>query len=195
MATNIAEIETSASSSGRDVSSSAEWPASTKEFCVPRWYAVYTRAHHEKRVAEQLGVRQAKHFLPLYTSVRRWKDRHVSLELPLFPGYIFVHVALRDCLQVLQIRGVVKLVGFNGTPSVLPQEEIDAIRTTLLRGVPAKPHPYLKVGRRVRVTAGPLAGLEGILVKRKNRARFVVSLELIQRAMAVEVSAADVEGP
>jgi transcription antitermination factor NusG len=171
----------------------AEAAVSPVEYFEPRWYAVQTCANHEKRVLQQLGQRTVEAYLPQYESVRRWKDRRVRLDLPLFPGYVFVHLALRDRLQVLQVPGVAKLVGFNGIPTALPQEEIDALRTSLAIGVRAEPHPYLKVGQRVRVKAGPLAGLQGILVKRKNRARFVVSMELIQRAMAVEVDALELE--
>jgi transcription antitermination factor NusG len=157
------------------------------------WYAAYTSANHEKRVAEQMGVRQVEHFLPLYTSIRRWKDRRVTLELPLFPGYVFVRLALRDRLQVLQVPGVANLVGFHGTPAALPQAEIDALRTSLASGVRAEPHPHLNVGQRVRVKNGPLAGMTGILVKRKNRVRLVVSVELIQRSIAVEMDGVDLE--
>ncbi len=159
----------------------------------PLWYAAYTSANHEKRVAAQLGVRAVEYFLPLYESVRRWKDRRVKLQLPLFPGYVFVWLALRDRLQVLQVPGVAKLVGFNGVPAALPEGEIEALRASLADGVRAEPHPYLTIGRRVRVKAGSLAGLEGILVRRKNRARFVISLDLIQKSVAVEVDANEVE--
>jgi transcription antitermination factor NusG len=154
----------------------------------PYWYAVYTRANHEKRVAEQLGRRSVEYFLPAYDSVRRWKDRRVRLQMPLFPGYIFVRIALLDQLQVLQVPSVVRLVGFNGGPTPLPEEEIQAMQNGLKKGVCVRPHPYMTVGRRVRVVCGPLAGLQGILLKRKNRARVVVSLELIKRSVAVEVS-------
>ncbi len=104
-----------------------------------------------------------------------------------------MRLALSDRLQVLQVPGVAKLVGFNGTPTPLPQEEIEALRASLASGVRAEPHPYLTVGRRVRAKAGPLVGVQGIFVKRKNRTRFVVSMELIQRAMAVEIEEADLE--
>jgi transcription antitermination factor NusG len=163
------------------------------EYVEQRWYAAYTSANHEKRVAEQFDVRSVEHFLPLYESVRRWKDRRMKLQLPLFPGYVFVRLALRDRLQVLQVPGVAKLVGFSGTPTALPQGEIEALRASLGDGVRAEPHPYLTLGRRVRVRAGALAGLEGILVQRKKRARFVISLNLIQRSVAVEVDASEVE--
>jgi transcription antitermination factor NusG len=159
----------------------------------PRWYAAYTSANHEKRVAEQFGVRSVEHFVPLYESVRRWKDRKVRLQLPLFPGYVFVRLVLRDRLQVLQVPGVARLVGFNGLPCALPDSEIEALKAGLASGVRAEPHPFLTAGRRVRVTAGPLEGLQGIVVRRKNRLRLVISLELIHRAAAVEIEAADLE--
>jgi transcription antitermination factor NusG len=157
------------------------------------WFAAHTSANHEKRVAEHLVVRAVEHFLPLYQSVRRWRDRSVELQLPLFPGYVFVRLALCDRLQVLQVPGVAKLVGSNGTPTALPREEVDALRSSLASGVRTQPHPYLTVGRRVRLKAGPLAGMEGIHVKRKNKARFVVTVELIQRAMAIEIGEADLD--
>jgi transcription antitermination factor NusG len=162
-------------------------------YSEPRWYAAYTSANHEKRVAGQLGVREVEHFLPLYASQRRWKDRRVTLELPLFPGYVFVRLALRDRLQVQQVPGVARLVGFNGTPAALPEEEIETLRKSLGNGVHAEPHPYLTVGRRVRIKAGPLAGMEGLLRRRKGSFRLVISIELIQRSVAVDFDAADVE--
>jgi transcription antitermination factor NusG len=162
-------------------------------FWDPLWYAAYTNAHHEKRVAELLARRSVEHFLPLYETVRRWKDRRVRLQLPLFPGYVFVRLALRDRLQVLQVPGVANLVGFSGTPTALPPEEIDTLRNSLRNGVRAEPHPYLAVGRRVRVKAGPLAGMEGILVRKKNQDRLVISLDLILRSVAVEVGALELD--
>jgi transcription antitermination factor NusG len=159
----------------------------------PLWYAAYTSANHEKRVGEQLGARSVEHFVPLYESVRRWKDRKVRLQLPLFPGYVFVRLSLCDRLRVLQVPGVARLVGFNGLPCALPDSEIRALKAGLSRGVHAEPHPYLTVGRRVRVKSGPLEGLQGIVVRRKNRLRLIITLDLIHRAAAVEVEAADLE--
>jgi transcription antitermination factor NusG len=164
------------------------------EYLEPRWYAAYTSANHEKRVALQLVQRSVEHFLPLYESMRRWKDRRIKLQMPLFPGYVFVRLALRDRLQVLQVPGLARLVGFNGLPCALPNSEIEAMQTCLERKAYLEPHPYVQVGRRVRVQCGPLAGLEGIVVRKKNRMRFVISLDLIQRSVAVEVEAGDVEG-
>jgi transcription antitermination factor NusG len=157
------------------------------------WYAVYTKANHEKRVAEQLRERSVEYFLPLHESLRRWKDRRVKLQMPLFPGYVFVRVALRDRLCVLQTPGVVHLVSFGGDPAPLPQEEIRAIQNCLSHGLQLEPHPYLRVGHRVRVMKGPLQGLDGTIVRRKNRSRFVLSFDLIMRSVAVEIDETDLE--
>jgi transcription termination/antitermination protein NusG len=163
------------------------------QYCQERWYAAYTSANHEKRVAEQLGAREVEHFLPLYASVRRWKDRRVTLNLPLFPGYVFVRLALRDRLHVLQVPGVTRLVGFNGAPTPLPEEEVKSLRRTLAEGVRAEPHPYLRVGRRVRITDGPLAGYEGILVRRKGNLHVVLSVNMIQRSIRVQIDSSSLE--
>jgi len=159
----------------------------------PQWYAVYTRANHERRVADQMADREIEHFLPEYRSVRRWKDRKVRLQMPLFPGYVFVHLALRNRLRVLQVPGVARLVGFNGHPAPVPEAEVTRIRKFLDQGLRAEPHPYLTVGRRVRLKSGPLAGTEGILLRRKGNFRVVISIELILRAVTVDVDLTDVE--
>jgi transcription antitermination factor NusG len=170
-----------------------EEPPLLRAYSERRWYAAYTCANHEKRVAEQLCVRQVEHFLPLYSSVRRWKDRRVMLELPLFPGYVFVRMALRDRLHVQTVPGVARIVGFDGMPAVLPNEEIEALRTSLGGPVRVEPHPYLTAGRRVRVKSGPLTGMEGVLLRLKGSMRLVISIELIQRSVAVDADVADVE--
>jgi transcription antitermination factor NusG len=157
------------------------------------WYALYTCPRHEKCVAQQIEQRGIDCFLPLYRSVRRWKDRRKELELALFPGYVFVRLAPGDRLRVLQLPSAVRLVSFNGQPAPLPEAEIEGLRQHLVGGVCPEPHPYLCVGRRVRVCAGPMAGLEGILVRRKDRCRIVFSLDLIMRSIAVEVDESDVE--
>jgi transcription antitermination factor NusG len=166
-------------------------PPLPRSIVEPHWYAAYTYANHEKRVAAELAVRQVEHFLPVYGSVRRWKDRKVHLDLPLFPGYVFLRLALREKLRVLQVPSVVRLVGFDGTPAVLPDEEMEALRNALTMQLNAQPHPYLNAGRRVRIAYGPLRGLEGIVVHRKNQARLVISLDLIMRAVSVEIDEAD----
>jgi transcription antitermination factor NusG len=157
------------------------------------WYAAYTSANHEKKVAAELQRRSVESFLPLYNSVRRWQDRRVKLEVPLFPSYVFVHLPLQERLRVLQVPGVVRLVGFSNCAAPVPEIEITRIRDILHQGLRAEPHPYLKAGRRVRVRSGPFEGLEGFVVRRKNSTRLVISLELIERAMAVNVEEARLE--
>jgi transcription antitermination factor NusG len=157
------------------------------------WYAAHVCSRHEKQVARQLEERRVSCFLPVYRSVRRWKDRRKELDLVLFPGYVFVHLDLKDRLRVLQVPSVVRFVSFNGHPAPLPDSEIEALNTGLAGGVRAEPHPYLSVGRRVRVKYGPLAGAQGILVRRKDKFRVVLSIDLIMRSVAVEVDEADVE--
>jgi transcription termination/antitermination protein NusG len=184
-------MSVTSSVSGRFVGEMARLPA---EFFEPRWYAAYTCAKHEKRVAEQFSQRSLEHFLPQYESLRRWKDRRVKLQLPLFPGYVFVRLALRDRLRVLETPSVVRLVGFNGQPAALPDKEMEALRACVAARLVAEPHAYLTTGRRVRIKSGPLAELEGVLVRWKNTLRVVLSLDLIASAAAVEVDAANIEG-
>jgi transcription antitermination factor NusG len=172
--------------------SSAGFAAPPVSMSEPHWYAVHTCANHEKRVANQLHEREVEHFLPLYHSARRWSDRRVELDLPLFPGYVFVRLELTARLRVLQIPSVVRLVGFGGLPVALPDSEMEILRAALSKRLPAEPHPFLTVGRRVRITGGAFAGLEGILKKKKGSLRAVVSLSLIQRSVAVDVDVADV---
>jgi len=158
-----------------------------------KWYAIYTWANHEKSVARQLEVRSIESFLPLYEKVSRWKDRRVKLQLPLFSGYVFVRMALEEKLRVLEIPGVVRLVGFSGVPAPLDNGEIEAVRNGLAGAVAAEPCPYLRVGRLVCLNSGPLKGMQGVLVKKKSGYRFVLSIELIQRSVSVEVDAADIQ--
>jgi transcription antitermination factor NusG len=160
-------------------------------FFEPQWYAAYTCANHEKGVAEQLERRSVENFLPLYESVRRWKDRRVRLQLPLFPGYVFVRLALRDRLQVLEIPSVVRLVGVDRHPTSLPTEEIESIRACVVQRHPLLPYHFVHRGQRVRVLSGPLEGLTGIVLRQKNRTRFVISLELLMRSVAVEIDGSD----
>jgi transcription antitermination factor NusG len=149
------------------------------------WYAAHVRSRHEKQVARQLEERRVDCFLPVYRSVRRWKDRRKELDLVLFPGYVFVHLDLKDRLRVLQVPSVVRFVSFNGYPAPLPDSDIEALSNGLAKGVRAEPHPYLK--------DGPMAVTQGILVRRKDKFRIVLSIDLIMRSVAVEVDEADVE--
>jgi transcription antitermination factor NusG len=162
-----------------------------KEPSGASWYALYTAPRHEKHLAQQMERRSIPCFLPLYRSVRRWKDRRKQLDLVLFPGYIFVQVALQSRVQVLQLPGAVHLVTFNGQPAPLPNDEIEALRKRLSGSANIEPHPYLRTGRRVRVRRGPMVGLEGIVVRRKDCCRVVFSIDLIMRSVAVEVDEDD----
>lgn len=160
-----------------------------------QWYAACTRPRHEKQVARQLEERGIEHFLPLYRSMRRWKDRRKELDLVLLPGFVFVRMALINRLQVLQLPGVTRFVSFSGLPAPLPAEDVDALRNGVLQNVRLECHPFLTVGRRVRVVSGPLRGVHGILVrhkKKKDDCRLVISLEAIMRSVCLEIDEADV---
>ena len=160
---------------------------------VPNWYVVRTIANHEKRACEQLSARSVENFLPTYDSVRRWKDRRVRLALPLFPGYLFVHLPLSQRVRVLEVPSVAGIVSFHGSPAPVSLEEIESLKRSLCDRSRVRPHPYLTVGRRVRVTNGPLAGLEGVFLRRRGVLRIVVSIHMIERSVAVDVDATDVE--
>lgn len=160
----------------------------------PKWFAVYTASRHEKRVAQHLTQRQIEYFLPLYRSERKWADgSRVTLDLPLFPGYLFVHIKRMERARVLDVPGALAVVGGTGRePVPLPDAAIEALRTGLhLRRV--EPHPLLTVGRRARIRSGAMAGLEGIVLRKKNSFRVVLTLEHIQRSIAVEVDGDDLE--
>jgi transcription termination/antitermination protein NusG len=158
-----------------------------------RWYAAYTSSRQEKQVARQLEERRIRCFLPLYRSWRRWADRRKQVDLALFPSYIFVKIELQNRLRVLELPGVVRFVSFNGQPAPLPEHDIETLRGGLENGICAEPHPYLTVGRRVLVVRGPLAGTQGILLRKKEKFRFVLSLDVLMRSVAVELDASDVK--
>jgi transcription antitermination factor NusG len=160
----------------------------------PKWFAVYTFSRHEKSVAQHFRQRQIEHYLPLYQAERRWKNGSKGLlELPLFPGYLFVRLNRNLRARVLEVPGALSLVGSsNGQPIPLPDAEIEALRRglSLCR---AEPYPLLRVGQRVRICSGTLTGIEGIVVRMKNGFRFVLTMELIMRSISVEVDGADLE--
>jgi transcription antitermination factor NusG len=168
-------------------------PDSPNSVTEARWYAAYTCANHEKKVREQLDRRAVESFLPLYETVRRWRDRRVRLHLPLFPGYVFVRIAAVDRLKVLEVAGVVRIVGFNGQLTALASDEIEGLKRGLVDGVRPEPCPFLTVGRRVRVKSGPFAGRQGILLRRKGNLRLVLSVDVIMRSLAIDIDASEVE--
>ncbi len=158
-----------------------------------QWFAVYTTPRHEKSVARHFAVRQIEAFLPLYRSVRRWKNGcRVSVEQPLFPNYVFVSLERPEYSRVLQTPGVLSLVGSGRQPSPLETSEVESLRS----GLPLRefgPHPYLVAGDRVRIHSGPLAGMAGVLLRKKNSLRVVLTLELIMQSVAVEIGMDEIE--
>ncbi|HSR66805.1 MAG TPA: UpxY family transcription antiterminator [Acidobacteriota bacterium] len=159
-----------------------------------RWYAVHTRPRHEKVVAEQLCFKNIECFLPLREVLSKWKDRRKRVQFPLFPGYLFVHASLPSSrLDIIKVDSVVQILGFQGKPEPVPENQIDAVKRLVYSELPYDPYPDLAQGDRVRIVSGPLRGLEGVLVEKKNRFRFVLNVDLIRQSVACEIAAADVE--
>jgi transcription antitermination factor NusG len=157
------------------------------------WCAIYTRHQHEKAIARILSAKGLEVFLPLYNATRRWKDRSVHLALPLFPCYLFLRGMKERRLEVVTTPGIVSILSINGEPAAIPESEIESVRKAVEWGNRVEPHPFLRCGDRVRVISGPLEGLEGILVRRKNLYRLVLSVEILERSAAVEVDVSSVE--
>jgi transcription antitermination factor NusG len=157
------------------------------------WWALYTRHQHEKTVAEMLSAKGFEVFLPLYESLRRWKDRSKMLTMPLFPCYVFVRGGLNRRLQIMTTPGIHMILFHGEQVAIIPEAEIQAIRKVIEGPFHIEPHPFLKCGDRVRVTRGSLEGVEGILVRKKNIYRLVLSVDMMAQSVAVEIDAAEVE--
>jgi transcription antitermination factor NusG len=157
-----------------------------------QWYAVYTRARHEKKVACHLEGRDFECFLPLHESVHAWNDRSSVVAVPLFSGYVFVRAELSERMRVLTVPGVVQLVGSTRGPLPIPEQEIESIRACIQSRQPLNAHEYLTTGTAVMVKCGPMTGLQGILVRWAHGTRLVLSINLIRASVSVEVDAADV---
>lgn len=157
------------------------------------WHALYTRHQHEKMAADLLVKKNFDVFLPLYETTHRWKDRLKKLSLPLFPSYVFVRGGLDRQLQMMTTPGVYSMLAFAGHAAEIPEEQIDAVKRLIEGPLMAEPHPFLNCGDRVRVTAGPLQGIEGMLVRKKNHTRLVLSIEMLMQSVAVEIDAWMVE--
>lgn len=159
------------------------------------WYALHTRSRHEKRVAGELEHKGITTFLPLLTTVRKWSDRRMKVDLPLFSCYVFVSIP-RDPetrVSVLRTSGVLSFVGGNHLVAPIPNQEIEQIQTVLDKRIPFAAHPFLEVGQRVRVRGGALDGIEGVLTRFNGNNRLVISVQTIQRSLAVIVDGYDVE--
>ncbi len=157
------------------------------------WFAVYVSSRHEKKVGVQLGRRGIESFLPLYRTVHRWRNRSTKrLELPLFPNYLFVHMAPQEHVRVLQVPGVLSMVCCGREPVPVPESVVEGLRVALALREMA-PHPRLVVGCRVRIIKGPLCDMEGVLVRKKNNLRIVITLDQIMQSAAVDVNADEIE--
>jgi transcription antitermination factor NusG len=162
---------------------------------MENWYALHTRARHERIVVQRLREQGVTTFLPLVTEVHRWSDRRKSVELPLFSCYVFVKLSAtsEERLRVLRIDGVFKFVGARGMGTPIAETQIDAVRTLIGQQLPWSSHPFLKIGQRVRVRGGALDGVEGILLSRNDDNTLVVSIDAIQRSLAVRIQGYDLE--
>lgn len=159
------------------------------------WYAVHTYPRHEKAVAERMRQQGLNTFLPTVTEVHRWSDRKKAVELPLFSCYVFANIlpCNEERIRVLRTHGVIGLVGTRGEGTPIPDEQMEAVRTVLAQDLSCSPHPFLKIGQRVRVRGGALDGLEGVLVSKNGDHTLVVSVDAIQRSLAVRIGGYRVE--
>lgn len=151
------------------------------------WYALTVKPQHEKSVAEQLRLKGLETYLPLYRSSRRWSDRVKTIDLPLFSQYVFSQFQLEERIRVLQTASVLSIVSFAGAPCPVEASQLEALRAIVGSGLTYSPWPFLHAGQRVRICGGSLKGVEGILAREKSECRVVVNIELLQRAVAVEV--------
>lgn len=155
------------------------------------WYALYVRPNAEQAVAKMLREKGYDAFTPTYRLRSRWSDRVVESERPCFPSYVFGRFDAEIKAPIVSTPGVIRIVGFAGRAAVLPDAEMDAV-LRLSESMLARPHPFLRVGQRVSVRSGPLAGAEGFLVKFKRECRLVVSISILERSVSAEIDAADV---
>ncbi len=160
------------------------------------WYSVYTRSKHEQKVYERLTRKEIETFLPLIERWSRRRDRRKRIKLPLFPGYLFVWTEMNAYthLEILKTESVVRILGNNGIPVPIPDEQIYAIQILMKNGIAVTPYPYLKEGMKVRVVNGPLIGVEGFLLKTQpQKHRLVLSVDLLKESCSVEIDELDVE--
>ncbi|MGH9404860.1 MAG: UpxY family transcription antiterminator [Terriglobia bacterium] len=166
---------------------------SRSELCPSPWWAIYTRHQHEKTACGFLEDKGLEVFLPLYETRRRWKDRYKLVSLPLFPSYVFLRGGEERQLHILTTPGVCSILCSAGRLAAIPDAEIEAVKRMVENVQQVDPHPFLKCGDWVRVKRGPLAGVEGILARTKGAFRLVISVEMLQQSVSVEVDASDVE--
>ena len=151
------------------------------------WLALSTKPKHEKLASTILRNKGCQEFLPLYRSRNRWSDRVKEVELPLFPGYLFCRPQSIPHSQVLATPGVRGFVSLGSGPARIPEEEINSVRKLACSGIPLGPHPFVEVGDKVRITRGALRDVEGVVLESKDACRLVVSINLLQRSVAVTI--------
>ena len=151
------------------------------------WYALMIRPRLEKVVAKNLREKGYEEYLPLSRSKRRWSDRMKTVTTPLFPGYLFCKFDIQDRLPILVVPGVLSIVGIGKAPATIPESQISLLQQVISSGMQCGPWPFAQVGQSVSVERGPLAGLKGIVIEHKSSLRLVLSLPLLQRAVAVEM--------
>lgn len=157
---------------------------------VEPWFALQVRTRHETGVANFLTGKGYEPFLPTYQARKRWSDRIKIVDAPLFAGYLFCRFDVNNRLPILTTPGVIQIVGFNRIPAPVDEAEIDAVQRLVASGLSSQPWPFLHAGDRVQIDAGPLRGLEGVLMELRGTRRLVVSVTLLQRSVAVEIDSA-----
>jgi transcription antitermination factor NusG len=159
------------------------------------WYAIYTRPRHEKWIAQQLQDKRVITFLPLLQQIHRWSDRQSKVEVPLFSCYAFVRIAQmpEERLKVLLTPGVLGFVGHERQGTPIPDDQVENLRTTMSEKIPCALHPFVSVGKRVRIRGGSLDGVEGILVRQGIAQSLVVSVELLRRSISIRIEGYDIE--
>ena len=157
------------------------------------WYALYTRHQHEKVIARHLSEMGFEVFLPLAREIHQWGDRRKTIEVPLFPSYVFLFGSLNRQIEILNVPGACWFVSSGGKVGIISPAEIDALRRTVTSQLPYEPHPFVQCGERVRVRCGPLAGIEGVVMRRKGATRLVLPVAMLRRSVSVEVDEAHVE--
>jgi len=160
---------------------------------ITAWYAIWTRSRHEQVVREQLERKGYEAFLPTITKWSRWKDRKKRVDWPLFPGYCFARFDPLERLPILKCTGVVNIVSFDGDIVAIPEFEIDGVRRLVESDLQFDPCPLIREGTMVEVVGGPLKGVVGRLVRKGAHARLILAVDLIGKAVSVEVDAADVK--
>lgn len=159
------------------------------------WFAVHTWPRYEKKIAEQFKIQEIDTFLPLYSAKHEWSDRRQTVELPLFPSYLFVRIpeTAEARIPVLRTNGVKNFVGVRGVGVPVPDGEIEGVRTLLTRRIPFEAHPFLNIGQRVRIRGGSLDGVEGVLVAKNDDLSLVISIAIIQRSLSIRMAGYQVE--